>query len=211
MEIFMRFLNKSLFLGLGVGIALTLVVLDTWGRRLQQNVVLEASPWLLRPMASYRIPEISPSSERLPRPWLPGSPSQLHDNWPLRPLGGKPVTLADFRGKVVFLNFWSTSCGPCIAEMPGIERLQESLKGEPVAFLAVALDDEQRVLEFLKKHPTSLPVYLGGEALPADLTPGGFPTTFILNRRGETVAREVGGINWDDERARSYLLALARE
>ena len=45
------------------------------------------------------------------------------------------MRLSDLKGKVVFLNFWRTSCGPCIAEMPGIERLYDSLRGENIFFL----------------------------------------------------------------------------
>jgi thiol-disulfide isomerase/thioredoxin len=209
----MRILNKSLFVGLGAGIALALIVLDIWGSHLQNKISINENPWLLRPMNQLRASFRSPSlpSGHLPRPWVPGGPSQLHDGWQVRPLDGKPVALGEFKGKPVFLNFWSTSCGPCLAEMPAIEHLQESLKNQPVAFLAVALDDEQRVREFLKKHPLNVPVYVGEKYPPADIAALGYPTTYILNRKGEAVLRETGGFNWDDEQVQGFLLALAKE
>jgi thiol-disulfide isomerase/thioredoxin len=134
-----------------------------------------------------------------------------HDKWQIRPLDGKFITLGDLAGKVVFLNFWSTSCGPCIAEMPGIEKLRDSLKGEQIAFVVVTEDDEPRVRSFLKKVPLDLPVYLTEAKPPQDLQVMGFPTTFILDRKGAAVYREVGGYNWDNDSARGFLRGLATQ
>src|SRR3989442_917453 len=120
-------LNKSFFMGLGIGVALTLVGLDMWGRSLDRKILAGANPWLLQPFQQPQVVEMPKSSERLPRPWLPTAASPAHDHWSIRPLDGKPATLGEFKGKVVFLNFWLTSCVPCIAEMPGIEKLHESL------------------------------------------------------------------------------------
>ncbi len=148
------------------------------------------------------------SSEKLPRPVLPTDASAAHDHWTFHPLGGKPTTIGDFKGKVVFLNFWSTSCGPCIAEMPGIERLQASLRSEPVAFLAVTQEDEQSVRLFLQKFPLRVPVYLAGADVPRAFGPQLVPRTFILDRSGREVFRDVGGLNWDDDNARKFIRGL---
>ncbi len=94
--------------------------------------------------------------------------------------------------------------------MPGIERLYDSLKNDDrVAFLAVAKDDEQRVRGFLSKNPLRIPTYLGEGPWPKGLAVTGVPTTFILDRKGAAVFREVGAVNWDSESARAYLRSLA--
>jgi thiol-disulfide isomerase/thioredoxin len=200
--------NKTFFFGLGVGVALTMVAFEMGGRYLENREMLNANPWLVHPFPQPPIAKMPKSSENLPRPVLPADSSAAHDHWRFHPLGGKPATLGDFKGKVVFLNFWGTSCGPCIAEMPGIERLPESLRSEPVAFLAVAQGNEQSVRLFLQRIPLRLPVYLADAELPQDLGPVAVPRTFILDRSGREVFAYVGALNWDDENARKFIRGL---
>ena len=200
--------SKNFLFGLGAGVALTLIALQMWGTYLDRKIVLNANPWLLRPLPHRVLVSMPKSSDELPRPMLPRGTNVAHDHWTMRPLGGRPTTLGDFKGKVVFLNFWSTSCGPCITEMPGIERLQASLQSGPVAFLLVAQDDEQGVRTFLAKVHLRLPVYLAGNDIPSDLGPQAVPRPFILDRAGREVFRDVGGLNWDDDDARRFIRAL---
>lgn len=55
---------------------------------------------------------------------------------------GEKVNMNDFRGNVIFMNFWATWCPPCIAEMPGIHDLYREIKSEEVVFLMISLDDD---------------------------------------------------------------------
>ena len=120
------------------------------------------------------------------------------------------MNLEDFKGKVVFLNFWSTSCAPCIAEMPGMEALLDSLKNERVAFLAVTQDDETTVRRFLEKQPMRFPTYLSSEKPPTDLFTLGIPTTFILDTKGAAVLRHEGPVDWDNDGVRAYIRGLLK-
>jgi thiol-disulfide isomerase/thioredoxin len=129
----------------------------------------------------------------------------------IRPLGKAPVPLSDFKGKVVFMDLWSTGYNPCILEMPGIEKLQESLHGEPVVFLAVTREDEQAVRTFLQKVPLRLPIYLADKDTPEELKAGAVPTTIILDRSGTVVYRDVGAMNWDADNARKFIRDLERQ
>jgi thiol-disulfide isomerase/thioredoxin len=201
-------LRNRFFFGLGVGVALTMAAYDIGGRYLENRETFNANPWLIHPFPQPPVAKMLESSENLPRPVLPMAPRAVHDHWTFRALDGKPATLDNFKGKVVFLNFWSTSCGPCIVEMPGIEKLQASMQSEPVAFLAVAQGDEQSVRGFLRRFPLRLPVYLAGTDIPQDLGPQAVPRTFILDRSGREVFRDVGGLNWDDENARRFIRSL---
>jgi thiol-disulfide isomerase/thioredoxin len=196
--------------GLVAGIALTLIVLDLWGRYLDRAISEAAQPRVLRPMRPTREAVFLDSSRNLPAAWLPEFSGQQHDAWRVRSLDGHEVTLGGFKGKVVFLNFWSTSCEPCIAEMPGLAGLLNSEKNEKVAFLAVTDEDENTVREFLKKHPLRIPVYLSSNKPPFDLLAQGIPTTFILDTHGAAMLRHSGSVNWDDDNVRAYIQSLLK-
>jgi len=208
----MRFL-KSLLLGVGIGIVLTVAVLDVWAIRFERKILFSAQPRLLQPFMQYNEARAFATAmqQRLPRPWLPETSSRLHDDWRLRPLDGKPVTLGEFRGKVVFLDFWRTSCGPCIAEMPSIERLYHSLPRERISFVAVTTEEEEKVRDFLKGNKLGVPVYLGERKTPEDLPAAAVPATFILDRSGKAIFEVTGAVDWYSDEARSFLLALATQ
>lgn len=83
---------------------------------------------------------------------------------------GKIVRLKDLRGKVVFINFWATWCGPCVAEMPSIDQLKASFKGsENIVFMLVDVDgDLKRSKSFMAKNKYNLPVFTAESAIPPD-------------------------------------------
>jgi thiol-disulfide isomerase/thioredoxin len=130
-------------------------------------------------------------------------------SWKLTALEGTSVTLAQFKGKILFLNFWSTSCVPCIEEMPGIAKLYKSLKDERVAFVAVTGEGRAQVTSFLKENDVGVPIYLSDEEPPKQLPVPGVPTTFIMDGNGTVVFMHAGPLNWDDDSARTYLRNIA--
>jgi thiol-disulfide isomerase/thioredoxin len=206
---------KSLFIGFVAGAALTLLVLDLWGRHYANEHFGSAQPRLLQPYLQQRLDDIAKmniqGSGSLPEPpWLPGLSSTPHDGWQLKSLSGKAVTLGDFKGKVVFLDIWATHCGPCVAELPNIKRLADSLKNENVAFLLPTRDEEAHVRAFLHKNPIDLPMYLASESAP-DMPGTAIPATYILDRQGVIVFREIGGVNWDTDNVRAFLRNLENQ
>ena len=166
---------------------------------------------MLRPFTQEPVLGIPPSASRLPKPWVPQSSSGAHEHWQLRSLEGKRVELGSLKGEVVFLDLWATYCGPCVAELPGIERLAQSLKNENVAFLTVTREKAERVQEFVRKNHPALTIYLADEKLPPDLPAQGIPTAYILDRNGSAVYHLAGGANWDDDDARSFTRGLERQ
>lgn len=120
----------------------------------------------------------------------------------LKDMQGNKVSLSDFKGKVVMINFWATWCPPCIEEMPSMEKLYKKLGSEDFVILAVNIEPDAReiVEEFLTKRPYTYPVLLDGESKVQQLY-GAFrlPETVIINRQGEVVTRIVGGRDWMDE------------
>jgi thiol-disulfide isomerase/thioredoxin len=133
-------------------------------------------------------------------------------NISLKGYNGTPdANLADFRGKVVFLNFWGSWCPPCVAEMPSIQKLYES-KGNQVAFVLIAMNDKpEDFVPFLQEKNYKLPVYEAGSLLPKVLIPGSFPTTYIINKRGEVVTKEISAADWNSPEVNRLIDKLLAE
>lgn len=104
----MAILNKGFFIGTGVGVALTLLILQVWGSRYQRQVYLVSMPQVIRPLMGETAIGSRGAPKELPRAWVPQSSGAAHDDWQLEELDGKKVNFSQLRGKVVFLNFWST-------------------------------------------------------------------------------------------------------
>ena len=108
--------------------------------------------------------------------------------------GGKKVSLNDFRGKVVFLNFWATWCEGCRDEMPSMEKLYREFKGEGLEVVAVNVKDKRAdALAFYKKLQLTYPVVMDPEG-ELGLLYGAFgmPTTYLIDRKGVVLARLWG-------------------
>lgn len=111
----------------------------------------------------------------------------------LQRLDGSAVRLADFRGKVLVMDFWATWCGPCRMEGKVLEHVIQAYSSQPaVAFLAVNVDDERSgVPGFVKEEQWKIPVaYAQGLDHFLDVT--ALPTLLIFNRQGQVVFREQG-------------------
>ena len=122
---------------------------------------------------------------------------------------GKTRSLDEFKGKVVLLNLWATWCGPCVEEMPSLDRLQARLGGEGFTVVALAMDKQgkQLVEPFLAKLGVkNLTMYLdtSGNATRA-LKARGLPTTFLIDREGREIGRLEGAAAWDSDAAAAFL------
>lgn len=114
---------------------------------------------------------------------------------PMTTLDGQPANIADYRGKVVLLNYWAPWCTPCIKEMPMLSDLYRKLKDDGFVVLGMTLDYEnaQQVQKIIDAREVVYPVYLGGrEAANAVPSFQGFPANFLLDQNGNIVARRFG-------------------
>lgn len=111
----------------------------------------------------------------------------------------KTQSLSGLRGKVVFLNFWATWCGPCRSEMPSMELLFARHREQGLEILAVnCLEKEKDVLAFMEGNALSFPAALDLDGKVSNLYGiQSIPTTFIIDRQGNIVVRLVGSIDWD--------------
>lgn len=113
---------------------------------------------------------------------------------------GKTVDLGDLKGKVIFLNFWATWCPPCLAEMPGVNKLYEKFKNdEGVVFILVDADGNLvKAQKFMDKKHYQLPVYMVDSEIPDQLFKGSLPTTVVFDKAGRISYNESGAANYDD-------------
>jgi peroxiredoxin len=129
--------------------------------------------------------------------WTGGPPPALA----LKDLDGRQHRLADYRGKVVLINFWATWCGPCREEMPSIQELKNKLAGRPFVVLAVNLDEpESRIRKFLTQMKLDFPILLDPDRKVAKgWNARILPATFIVGPDGRVRYSLVGEINWANE------------
>lgn len=135
-------------------------------------------------------------------------------NFTLTDRQGKSHALSDYRGKVVMLNFWATYCGPCIKEMPSMQRLKERLADKPFAILAVNMAEEKGdVAAFFAKHKikVNFPILLDpeGEVVEKWMI-SAVPTTFILDKEGNIRYALFGGLEWDSDEVIKTLNGLMK-
>jgi thiol-disulfide isomerase/thioredoxin len=105
----------------------------------------------------------------------------------LKTLDGKEVSLSDYQGKKVYLNFWATWCNPCVKEMPDLEALQNN-KGDEVAVLAVNFTSSETnpaaVKEFAEQYRITFPILIDKEGINAKYEIMTYPTTYLINENG---------------------------
>lgn len=111
---------------------------------------------------------------------------------------GKTVSLHSLKGKVVFINLWTTWCPPCIHEMPSINKLRQNFKdNDDLVFLMVDMDGEiETAKKFMERKKFDLPVHVPNSDIPKELFSGSIPTTIIVDKQNNIVGRQVGGADY---------------
>ena len=123
---------------------------------------------------------------------------------------GRKLALKDYRGKLVFLNFWATWCEFCRSEMPAMERLYREFKSQGFEVLAVNVKDKRSdALAFVKELKLSYTIMLDPEG-EIGLLYGAFgmPTTYLIDEKGMVLARLWGPADWYSPQARGLIKSL---
>lgn len=135
----------------------------------------------------------------------------LHDyKWKLVDLQGNTLDFDVFGDCITIVNFWSTYCPPCIAELPGFVSLYNDYK-DKVDFVFLARDEPKKVVSFLDRKKYALPVYFENSKTPDLLYSKSIPATFVLGRSGELAVAEKGLVDWDSKSLRRLLDELLLE
>ena len=105
-----------------------------------------------------------------------------------------PVKMADYKGKVVLLNFWATWCGPCKVEIPEFVELYDQYKDKGLVIVGVSVDDSPEQLQaFMKEYKMNYPVLQMTPAVETAYGPFyGYPTTFFIARDGSICIKHLG-------------------
>jgi thiol-disulfide isomerase/thioredoxin len=114
----------------------------------------------------------------------------------IKDMNGKDVSLADYKGKVILLNFWATWCGPCKYEIPTFVELQDKYRDQGVVFLGLSVDDPvEKLKPFADQYKMNYPVLVGLDREDVQEAFGpmwGIPVTIMIGRDGSICKRHMG-------------------
>lgn len=130
----------------------------------------------------------------------------------IKNLSGEKFSFDQYKGKVVFLNLWATWCGPCKAEMPGIQKLYDEVGGDGISFVMLSIDrdrDQPKVEKYVKGKAFTFPIFMPSGFLTDQLNVPSIPTTFIIDKTGKIVTKEVGTTNFNTPKFKKFLKELA--
>lgn len=111
-------------------------------------------------------------------------------------LAGRPQAIAQWRGKVLVVNYWASWCAPCVREMPTLSRLHEHYASWGVQFVGIGLDDVEKMQAFVKTSPVSYPLLVSDFAGQSSvLEIKGLPLTLVIGRDGRAEMTHLGPID----------------
>ncbi|HLY62567.1 MAG TPA: TlpA disulfide reductase family protein [Terriglobia bacterium] len=139
---------------------------------------------------------IAPLTSNHPRPGAiaAGGKHPVAPDFSLKDINGQTIHLADYRGKVLMIDFWATDCGPCRTEIPGFVQLQERYRDQGFMIVGISLDSgPEPVRDFYKEFKMNYAVALDSGDLDERFgVTLGVPTTFLVGRDGRIYAKHVG-------------------
>lgn len=148
------------------------------------------------------------SSDRLPDPVRVGRPAPAWVG--LTALDGKPYSLSELRGRVVFLNFWATWCKPCEDEMPAMQHLYDTLGAQQFEMVAISVDDDREAVEaFRDRLGLTFPILLDSDKrVSRAYQATKFPETFLIDADGTLISRFIGPKDWDSPTYLDHIRSL---
>jgi thiol-disulfide isomerase/thioredoxin len=128
----------------------------------------------------------------------------------LKTASGESFTREDFTGKVTLVNFWASWCGPCVEEIPALNRLREHMKDRPFELISINYAEKpQQIREFLNMVKVDFPVLLDEDgSYSAKWNVLVYPATFVIAADGNIAYGVNGAIEWDSEEITGKLEAL---
>jgi cytochrome c biogenesis protein CcmG/thiol:disulfide interchange protein DsbE len=140
------------------------------------------------------------SGSRPPRIGVAAPDFTVHDS-------DHTVTLSQFKGQVVVLNFWATWCAPCVEEVPSLVQMQERMKAKGITVLAVSVDvDDTSYRRFVRDHSVNLlTVRDADQKSNALYGTFKFPETYVIDRNGVVRRKFIGAVDWTEPDVIEYL------
>jgi peroxiredoxin len=175
-------------------------------------LILAAVAWVFLRPHDARVVEVGDEAPDFSLPLAGSSPGVS---------AGSLARLADYRGRVLVLNFWGTWCPPCVAEAPSLERFAQKVRPLGVEVLgaserkdlssAYALEDDPALAAFIDKYRLTYPIARDPSASVAHRYGTFlFPETYIVDRHGRLAEKIISNIDWDDPRMLAFVRELAQ-
>ncbi len=198
--------TKKIWIEYGI---IAAVVLILYATGLHREVIGFAQRGLLATgLMNPKIEKIAPEADDVTETTRVEAAVPADFNMLLIDQAGKPTSLEDFKGKVIFMNIWATWCPPCIAEMPNINKLHKEMSKE-VAFVMLSVDDDfETAKAFNKRKGYNLPIYALQSHRPAMYQSSTIPTTYVINADGELVFTHKGMGNYNTKKFKKFLKDL---
>jgi len=142
-------------------------------------------------------------------PYLHTYQVEIGDDAPNFELAGG-VSLTDYSGKLVLLNFWATWCPPCVAEVPSLNNLYEQFQDEGLVVLAISVDEEEEVYRsFLKRHRVTFPTVRDPERkVSGRYGTMKYPESYLINREGVVIRKYINAQEWDHPEIVNYMRSV---
>lgn len=165
-------------------------------------LIILAAAWLifnLRQPPAQHITAVKPAAQRL-------EGINRRPDFTLKDLDGKPHTLSHWQGKVIILNFWASWCPPCRHEIPLLKQLQQQYGERGLQIIGIAIDQPDRVRNFLIRTPVNYPVVAGeDDAMRVAIEYGNFdgvlPYNVIIDRDGMIHTIQLGELDRSETEA----------
>jgi cytochrome c biogenesis protein CcmG, thiol:disulfide interchange protein DsbE len=131
---------------------------------------------------------------REPAKTIPPAARQSAPAFTLPDLAGRPVSLDEFKGRVVLIDFWATWCPPCRVSIPAVEELHRDYAGAQFEVVSINVDEDKSIVEpFVEKHGMKYPVLLAvGSEVPGMYQVRGVPSFYLLDRQGRVAQAWIG-------------------
>lgn len=135
------------------------------------------------------------------------APGAIFPDFNEKDLSGKPLSIAKFKGKIVLVDFWATWCGPCVAELPNVLAAYQKYHDKGFEIIGISLDkDEAKLKAFIAEKKMPWPQYFDGQGwqnkLGQKYSIDSIPATFLLDREGKIIAKDLRGAALEAELAK---------